>query len=249
MGVLLIFLKLFNSSKKKNYFFIIFAKKKNKGKRWKATLISVEIERCLCLPWRNRCRRSRRCFESFLGHVQRFGVRRIWRWPTTRAALRSSAVSKERIPLIRHRRRWSTTSRSPSLLRSSPASTLVPSAPLLPHAAPFAVPRATHYPSSLPLTSSYYSRLLHPLASRFARIWPLVWDLWLQEIAPTADLLEPLLPPNPYMKSLKLDCSRLDDSSIRFLVKPSLQDLCLHNCENLSGRLLAEIGGKCRDLR
>ncbi|KAG6474977.1 F-box/LRR-repeat protein 10-like [Zingiber officinale] len=71
----------------------------------------------------------------------------------------------------------------------------------------------------------------------------------LLEIAPTADLLEPLLPPNPYLKSLKLDCSRLDDSSIRFLIRPSLQDLCLHNCENLSGRLLAEIGGKCRDLR
>ncbi|XP_065007841.1 F-box/LRR-repeat protein 10-like isoform X2 [Musa acuminata AAA Group] len=71
----------------------------------------------------------------------------------------------------------------------------------------------------------------------------------LLEIAPTLDLLRPLLPPNPYLKSLKLDCSRLDDSSIGFLTRPSLHELCLHNCENLSGRILSEVGGKCRDLR
>ncbi|KAJ6395641.1 hypothetical protein OIU77_020823 [Salix suchowensis] len=36
----------------------------------------------------------------------------------------------------------------------------------------------------------------------------------LLDIAPSIDLLRPLLPPNPYLKSLKLDCARLDDSAI-----------------------------------
>ncbi|KAI0500901.1 hypothetical protein KFK09_019119 [Dendrobium nobile] len=72
----------------------------------------------------------------------------------------------------------------------------------------------------------------------------------LLEIAPTLDLLGTLLLPNPYLRSLKLDCSRLDDSSIGHLARASsLQELCLHNCENLSGRLLVELGRKCPDLR
>ncbi|KAJ0967905.1 hypothetical protein J5N97_024822 [Dioscorea zingiberensis] len=71
----------------------------------------------------------------------------------------------------------------------------------------------------------------------------------LLEIAPTLEVLRPLMPPNPYLRSLKVDCRRLDDSVIEFLARPSLHELCLHNCERLSGRLLAEIGAKCRDLR
>nr|CAD1844783.1 unnamed protein product [Ananas comosus var. bracteatus] len=71
----------------------------------------------------------------------------------------------------------------------------------------------------------------------------------LLEIAPTLDLLRPLLPPNPYLRSLRLDCSRLDDSSIGYLARPSLHEICLLNCESISGRLLAELGNKCRDIR
>ncbi|EHA8590769.1 putative F-box/LRR-repeat protein 10 [Cocos nucifera] len=71
----------------------------------------------------------------------------------------------------------------------------------------------------------------------------------LLDIAPTLDLLRPLLPPNPYLRSLRLDCCRLDDSSVGYLARPSLHELCLHNCENLSGRLLTTVGTKCRDLR
>ncbi|KAG0498798.1 hypothetical protein HPP92_003489 [Vanilla planifolia] len=69
------------------------------------------------------------------------------------------------------------------------------------------------------------------------------------EIAPTLDLLRPLLPPNPHLRSLKLDCSRLDDSSIGYLARSSLHELFLLNCENLSGRLLSELGRRCSDLR
>lgn len=70
-----------------------------------------------------------------------------------------------------------------------------------------------------------------------------------QDIAPSGDLLTPLLPPNPCLKTLKLDCARLDDSAIPLFIKPSLQDLCLHNCADFSGKLLSEIGIHCNDLR
>lgn len=63
------------------------------------------------------------------------------------------------------------------------------------------------------------------------------------------DSLRPLLPPNPYLRSLKVDCSRLDDSAIQTLVRPSLHELCLLNCADFSGKLLSEIGGLCKDLR
>lgn len=70
-----------------------------------------------------------------------------------------------------------------------------------------------------------------------------------QDIAPSGDLLRPLLPPNPYLKSLKVDCGRLDDSAISLLLKPSLHELSLHNCADFSGKLLSEIGTRCKDLR
>ncbi|CAI8601742.1 unnamed protein product [Vicia faba] len=69
------------------------------------------------------------------------------------------------------------------------------------------------------------------------------------DIAPSGDLLTPLLPPNPYMKSLKVDCDRLDDSAISYLVKPSLHELSLFNCSDFSGKLLSQIGSQCKDLR
>ncbi|KAL5561263.1 hypothetical protein UlMin_031010 [Ulmus minor] len=69
------------------------------------------------------------------------------------------------------------------------------------------------------------------------------------EIAPSMDLLRPLMPPNPYLRSLKVDCNRLDDSAIQTLVNPSLHELCLLNCSDFSGKLLSEIGGMCKNLR
>ncbi|WOL05899.1 F-box/LRR-repeat protein 10 [Canna indica] len=89
-------------------------------------------------------------------------------------------------------------------------------------------------------------RSLRYVASQAVSFLP---SFHLLDIAPTLDLLRSLLPPNPYLRSLRLDCSRLDDSSIGFLVRSSLHELCLQNCENLSGKLLSEVGGNCRDLR
>ncbi|CAK9169060.1 unnamed protein product [Ilex paraguariensis] len=71
----------------------------------------------------------------------------------------------------------------------------------------------------------------------------------LLDISPTIDLLKPLLPPNPYLRSLRVDCARLDDSAIDHLLRPSLEELCLHNCADFSGKLLSEVGGRCKDLR
>ncbi|KAK3015157.1 hypothetical protein RJ639_005303 [Escallonia herrerae] len=71
----------------------------------------------------------------------------------------------------------------------------------------------------------------------------------LLDIAPSMDLLKPLLPLNPHIQSIKVDCTRLDDSSIDYLLRPSLQDLCLQNCSDFSGKLLAEVGGRCKHLR
>ena len=70
-----------------------------------------------------------------------------------------------------------------------------------------------------------------------------------QEISPSLDLLGHLLPPNPYLRSLKLDCRRLDDSAVDELARDSLEELALFNCYGLSGRLLFEIGRRCGALR
>ncbi|KAL7156360.1 hypothetical protein ABFS83_02G004100 [Erythranthe nasuta] len=72
----------------------------------------------------------------------------------------------------------------------------------------------------------------------------------LPDVAPSMNLLRPLLPPNnPYLRSLKVDCTRLDDSSLDFLIRPSLQELCLRNCADFSGKLLSHLGQSCKDLR
>lgn len=71
----------------------------------------------------------------------------------------------------------------------------------------------------------------------------------LLDIALSLEIIRPLLPPNPYVRSLKVDCGKLDDSIIELMLRPTLHELCLHNCADFSGKLLSEIGGKCKDLR
>lgn len=71
----------------------------------------------------------------------------------------------------------------------------------------------------------------------------------LKDIALSTEIIRPLLPPNPYLRSLKVDCGKLDDSAIELMLRPTLHDLCLHNCADFSGKLLSGIGGKCKDLR
>ncbi|KAK6118680.1 hypothetical protein DH2020_047593 [Rehmannia glutinosa] len=72
----------------------------------------------------------------------------------------------------------------------------------------------------------------------------------LPDVAPSMDLLRPLLPPNnQYLKSVKVDCTRLDDSSLDLLIRPSLHELYLRNCADFSGKLLSQLGNSCKDLR
>ncbi|XP_073277777.1 F-box/LRR-repeat protein 10 isoform X1 [Primulina huaijiensis] len=83
-----------------------------------------------------------------------------------------------------------------------------------------------------------------------AHILSFLPNFHLLDIAPSMDLLSPLLRlNNPYLRSLKVDCTRLDDSSLNFLARPSLQELCLRNCADFSGKLLSELGRHCKDLR
>ncbi|XP_038706071.1 F-box/LRR-repeat protein 10-like isoform X2 [Tripterygium wilfordii] len=68
-------------------------------------------------------------------------------------------------------------------------------------------------------------------------------------IAPTIELLERLLPLNPNLRSLKVDCEELDCSNVDLIIKPSLQEICLRNCFRFDGMLLYKIGNQCKDLR
>ncbi|VFQ67798.1 unnamed protein product [Cuscuta campestris] len=89
-------------------------------------------------------------------------------------------------------------------------------------------------------------KALYSCASQIASFLPF---FHLLDIAPSADMLRPLLPPNHYLRSIKLDCTRLDDSSLDFILPPTLQELCLHNCFDFSGKLLSQVGRGCADLR
>lgn len=82
-----------------------------------------------------------------------------------------------------------------------------------------------------------------------AQVLSFLPNFHLLDLAPSVDLLKPLLPPNPHLRSLKVDCSRLDDSSIAQLIRPSLHEICLHNCQDFTGELLSAIGNQCKNLR
>ncbi|KAI4995219.1 hypothetical protein ZWY2020_035122 [Hordeum vulgare] len=71
----------------------------------------------------------------------------------------------------------------------------------------------------------------------------------LLEVVLTHNLLRPLLPRNPALRTLRLDAARLDDAAIDCLARPGLHELTLRNCNNISGRLLRELSATCPDLR
>ncbi|KAL5856180.1 hypothetical protein ACOSQ3_006014 [Xanthoceras sorbifolium] len=71
----------------------------------------------------------------------------------------------------------------------------------------------------------------------------------LLDVAPSMEIIRPLLPQNPCLTSLKVHCGGLDDSAIELMLRPSLHELCLYNCTDFSGKLLSEIGKHCKDLR
>ncbi|KAI4367375.1 hypothetical protein MLD38_023118 [Melastoma candidum] len=89
-------------------------------------------------------------------------------------------------------------------------------------------------------------RSLRSCASHVLSFLP---DFHLLDIAPSTEQLRPLLPCNPMMMRLKVDCDRLNDNAIDLLLRPSLQELHLRNCSDFSGRLLSEIGSRCKDLK
>ncbi|KAG8095889.1 hypothetical protein GUJ93_ZPchr0013g36697 [Zizania palustris] len=96
------------------------------------------------------------------------------------------------------------------------------------------------------IAASAACRCFHSCASHALTFLP---SFHLLEVALTHELLRPLLPPNPSLRSLRLDCNRLEDAAIGFLARPGLHELILLNCDNISGRLLCELGATCQDLR
>ncbi|GJY11830.1 F-box/LRR-repeat protein 10 [Tanacetum coccineum] len=69
------------------------------------------------------------------------------------------------------------------------------------------------------------------------------------EIAAPIERLRRLLVPNEKMTSLKLDCRRLSEGSICSVLQPRLSELALRNCYRFSGKVLGEVGARCKDLR
>ncbi|KAL5217013.1 hypothetical protein ABZP36_017697 [Zizania latifolia] len=96
------------------------------------------------------------------------------------------------------------------------------------------------------LATSAVCRCFRSCASHALTFLP---SFHLLEVALTHELLRPLLSPNPSLRSLRLDCSRLEDAAIGCLARTGLNELTLLNCDNISGRLLRELGSTCQDLR
>ncbi|KAM0058929.1 putative F-box domain, leucine-rich repeat domain superfamily, F-box-like domain superfamily [Helianthus debilis subsp. tardiflorus] len=80
-------------------------------------------------------------------------------------------------------------------------------------------------------------------------IFKFIPNFHLLEIAAPIDRLRRLLLPNASLQSLKLDCRRLNESSIDCILQPGLVELTLRNCYKFSGKLLSEVGARCKDLR
>ncbi|CAN1192559.1 F-box/LRR-repeat protein 10 [Linum perenne] len=88
-----------------------------------------------------------------------------------------------------------------------------------------------------------------PCSASASHLFTFMRNFYLLDFALPADLLKPLLLRNPYLKSMIVDCHKLDDSATEFLLQRSLEELSLHDCCDFSGKLLREIGARCPDLR
>ncbi|XP_076942176.1 F-box/LRR-repeat protein 10 [Bidens hawaiensis] len=80
-------------------------------------------------------------------------------------------------------------------------------------------------------------------------IFKFIPNFHLLEVAASIDRLRRLLLPNASLRSLKLDCRRLNESAIDCITQPGLVHLSLRNCYKFSGKLLSAIGARCKDLR
>ncbi|XP_010928168.1 F-box protein At-B [Elaeis guineensis] len=71
----------------------------------------------------------------------------------------------------------------------------------------------------------------------------------LSEFSPTVQILNRVLANNRMLRSLTLDCARLDDSSIEVFAKEHLQELVLLKCFMFSSYIFTAISRKCPNLR
>jgi hypothetical protein len=76
-------------------------------------------------------------------------------------------------------------------------------------------------------------------------VLPQLSTITLVDVEAEALVVERLLAGNTELKSLTLECSKLDDGIIKALTKPQLHTLCLSGCDHFSAKLLNEIAVKC----
>lgn len=89
-------------------------------------------------------------------------------------------------------------------------------------------------------------RSLHSCASV---VLPQLPKVSLVDISLCGRDLERVLHANRNVRSLTLDCRKLEDGDIGLLLKSHLQELCLWRCGKFSHRLFLEIGRHCTGLR
>ncbi|KAJ4957194.1 hypothetical protein NE237_013977 [Protea cynaroides] len=87
------------------------------------------------------------------------------------------------------------------------------------------------------------------LRSSVSQILSSLSSLDLSGFSPNPQTLNCVLRENKVLKSLTLNCLRLDDSSVSIFVGSSLQELVLQRCSSLSFQILSSIGERCPSLR
>ncbi|XP_043691241.1 F-box protein At-B [Telopea speciosissima] len=87
------------------------------------------------------------------------------------------------------------------------------------------------------------------LRSSVSQILSSLSSLDLSGFSPNSEILNCVLRENEVLKSLTLNCLRLDDSSVRNFIGSSLQELVLQRCSLLSYQIFCSIGERCPSLR
>ncbi|KAL2475919.1 F-box protein At-B [Abeliophyllum distichum] len=90
------------------------------------------------------------------------------------------------------------------------------------------------------------SRALRSIVSQALSTLP---SLDLSAVSLNGEILDRIIPKFRGLKSVTIDCLRLDDSSVIDILGPHLQELNLLKCASLSYNILSSIGKRCPNLR
>ncbi|KAJ6828674.1 F-box protein At-B [Iris pallida] len=87
------------------------------------------------------------------------------------------------------------------------------------------------------------------LRSSVSQTLALILSLDLSGFSPSTNILNSVIRDNRILRSLTLDCSRLNDTSIQYFLKEHLQELVLFKCSHFSSHIFTAIGERCPELR